>query len=153
MRYFPIFFILLLSVGAWAGPLKFPGEDKRAQPFTVTVGGDWISSGNAMAYFLQDPDYAPNYPVSLSGYSEYDRDNVNLVDKVLMVERMQGKQVHKEVKLGKLRALVERRYDGFSVISSSGTTKFVIDYKDGRDVSKRTPFDSVLQEVLNSFSF
>lgn len=152
MRYFPIFFILLLSVSAWAGPLKFPGQ-KKAPGFTVTVGGDWISTDTPIAYSLNEAEYAPFYPQSISGWGEDDRENVNLVDKVLMVQRMQGKKDFQEVKLGKLRALLERKQDGFQVIASSGITKFVVNYKDGRDGSKRTSYEGILQEVLNSFSF
>ena len=142
----------MLSLAAWAGPLKFPGQ-KKAPGFTVTVGGDWISTGTPIAYSLNEAEYAPFYPQSISGWGEDDRDNVNLVDKVLMVQRMQGKKDFQEVKLGKLRALLERKQDGFQVIASSGITKFVVNYSDGRDGSKRTSYEGILQEVLNSFSF
>lgn len=152
MRHFMIFFMLMLSVAAWAVPLKFPGQ-KKAPGFTVTVGGDWIATASPMAYELREAEYEPFYPQSIGGFAEYDRDNVNLVDKVLMVQRMQGKNDFKEVKLGKLRALLERRQDGFQVIASSGTTKFVVNYKDGRDGSKRTSHEGILQEILSSFSF
>ncbi len=142
---------LLLAVGVSASPLTFPPMDSKAHGFTISVGGDWGPGPvPSMAHKLEEK-YAPNYPESISGFAQHERDAGTLVERMLMVQKMQGKKEFEEVKLGKLRALLKREKTGFTIHSGEGSTQITITYTDGRDSLDRTPYDAILSEILNSF--
>lgn len=142
---------LLLAVGAGASPLTFAPVDSKAHGFTVNVGGDWGPGPTPIMVQKKEEKYAPNYPESITGIAQYESSAGTIVERMLIVQKMQGKKEYEEVKLGKLRALLKRDKAGFNIYSGEGTTQITITYTDGRDSLERTSYDTILSEILNSF--
>ncbi len=142
---------LLLAVGVSATPLTITPKDAGAKGYTINVKGDWVTGPVPNVAYKKEAKYAPDYPESIGGLAEYEKNANALVDNLLMVQKMQGKKEYEEVKLGSLRALLQRGKTDFHIYAGVGTTKIIIGYTDGRDSLDRTPYDGILQEVLSSF--
>ncbi len=138
---------LLLAVAASAGPIEIQPRPK-AQGYTFNANGDWkMVTPNAYHKQNEKRPEDGDYPESIGGTAEYEKNAGQLVDMLKMV----GGSEYEEVKLGTLRALVVRGKTEFHIYSGIGTTKIIIGYSDGRDSLDRTSYEPLLNEVLSSF--
>lgn len=140
-------FCLLLAVAASAGPIEIKAQPK-AQGYTFNANGDWqIVTPNAYHKKNEKRPEDSDYPESIGGTAEYEKNAAQLIEMLKMVSPKE----YEEVKLGSLRALLKRGKTEFHIYAGVGNTKIIIGYTDGRDSLDRTSYEPLLNEILSSF--